>query len=157
MSIFGQLDSASIPTNPYWIEEGEYPGEVTKSEFGVNKQNKKQIVLQYTIDDEGTRFHGKRTTQYFEIADPDMTIEDFKMLPSSEQDKILKTLSSLKRTLCGNSANAAQKGLGVLEEELNDPEWDPTVLVGTKINMGIGNSGDSGQYVNVRWVNLRDE
>lgn len=154
MSIFGKLDAATIPTNPNHIDDGEYPAEVTKAEFKVNQEGRRQIFLKYTIDDEESRFNKRSVNQFFNLVDENLTEEDFILLPPKEQDEILKTLSTLKRVLCGNEANARQKGLGVNPDDLEADDWDPSVLVGTKVTIAVRTNK---QYVNLQWANLREE
>lgn len=154
MSIFGQLDAATIKTNPFFIEAGEYDAEVTKAYFKNDRNGNKQLVIEYTINNEDSEYLDKKASQYFTLPDPNLTAETFALLPADEKKKIQGTLSSMKRTLCGNSANARQKGLGVNPDDLNDPEWDPAVLMGIKVNLSISNYGEEG--VNIRWVNLTE-
>ncbi len=156
MSIFGAMDAALIPTNPFWIEKGEYEAEVTKAVFKENREKQRQLVIEYTITDEASEFCDKKASQYFTLPDPDMTLEAFELLPADEKKKMRQTLANMKRTLCGNENNSSQRGLGVNAEDLNDAEWDPEVIVGTPVTMGISNYGPTNEGVNVRWVNLRD-
>ncbi len=152
MSIFGKLDAANIKTNPLFIEQGEYPAEVTKAEFRTRESDgTRQLYFQYTITDENSKFNNKKASQFFNLVDPDMTAEMLAELPTEEQEKIEKTNSALKRTLFGTNGFANQHGLGVTEEELNDPEWTPEPLIGTRIILTIGNFGTEG--VNIRNVN----
>jgi len=155
MSIFGRLDATTIPTNPYWVEKGEYSAEVTKALFKDGNKGK-QLVIEYTINNENSAFLDSKVTQYFNIVDPEMTQEMFSLLPADEQKIIRRNLSALKRTLCGNEGNASQKGLGVNSDDLNDENWNPEVLIGTKVDIGVSNYGPTNEGVNVRWVNLSE-
>lgn len=160
MSIFGKLDAANIPTNPYFIKEGEYPSEISDAKYHNNKSNgQRQLVIQMTVTDESSEFLDSTASLYFDLPDLDMTIEQFELLPNEEKKKIRKAMSAIKRTLCGNPSNEKQKGLGVSEEDLNNDEWDPKVLVGTPVTMAITNygSGPTKEGVNIKWVNLREE
>jgi|SRR5882724_129956 len=157
MSIFGKLDAAAIPTNPYYIEKGEYEAEVTKAQYKMNRDQQKQLHIEYTITDEGSQFLDSKATQFFTLIDPDMDSEALALLPVDEQKSIRRAISGLKRTLCGNDNNTSQKGLGVDIDDLNDESWNPEVLVGTKVNIGISNYGANNEGVNLKWVNLREE
>lgn len=152
MGIFGKLDAAAVKTNPFFIEEGTYEAEVTKAEYKINRDGAKQLVLQYTIDESESAFNGKTASQYFTLPDENLDAETFLLLPPDERAKTDKVLSSLKRTLCGNAANQTQRGLGVSEDDLNEDDWDPKSLVGTRINLGISNWGAEG--VNIKFVNI---
>lgn len=156
MGIFGKMDALNIPTNPYYIAEGEYSAEVTNAQYKNNRDGEPQLVIEYTINDEASEFLDSKAFHYFRLIDPEMTLEAFDILPADEKKDIRRTMSSMKRTLCGNENNASQKGLGIAAEDLNDPEWDPAVLKGIKVNMGISNYGADKQGVNVRWVNLAE-
>jgi hypothetical protein len=156
MSIFGQLDAANIKTNPLFIEQGEYVAEVTKAEFRKRaSDDARQLYFQYTITQEESKYNGKRASQFFTLVSSDMTAEMLAELPVDEQEKIEKSNSALKRTLSGTSGFANQKGLGLAEEDLNNPEWTPESLIGTKIILTISNYGIDG--VNVRSVNIIEE
>ena len=152
MGIFAKLDAASIPTNPFFIEKGEYDAEVTNAQFKDNRDGERQLFLEYTIDDETSQYNGSRAQHYFDLPDPEMTSETLALLPPDEQKNIRRSISSMKKTLCGNGRN---KGLGVSADDLNEDEWSPEVLKGLKVNLAISNYGTDG--VNVQWVNLREE
>jgi hypothetical protein len=156
MSIFGKMDAETIPTNPYFVAAGDYSATVTKAEFRNNRDQEKQLFIEYTIDDEESPFLDSKVGQYFTLVDSEMTPEIFATLPAGDQKKIRQRLASLKRTLCGNDGNDSQPGLGVNPEDLNSDSWDPAVLLGTKVDLSISNygSGNPPQGVNVRWANI---
>lgn len=156
MGIFGQLDAQNIPTNPFFVEAGEYSAEVTKAQYKVNKDQQMQLFIEYTINNEDSQYLDSKVVQYFTLVDSEMTAEAFALLPGEEQKNIRRTMSALKRTLCGNDNNSSQKGLGVNPDDLNDPDWKPEVLVGTKVDIGVANYGATNEGVNVRWVNLSE-
>jgi hypothetical protein len=153
MSIFGQLDAANIPTNPFWVDAGEYTAEVTDAKYKINKDGARQLIIEYTIDDDASEFVESRVAQFFTLVDPELTQEDLELLPAEEKRNIRRSNAALKRNLCG--ANG-RKGLGVNQDDLNDPEWDPKSLIGSKVNVGVTNYGSNDEGVSVRWVNLRD-
>jgi hypothetical protein len=155
MSIFGQLDAENIPSNPNFIEKGEYSAEVTKALFKDNRDGNRQLVIEYTITEDGSQYDKYKPTQYFNLIDSEMTAEAFALLPAEEKRKIQQVNAKIKRTLCGTTGSSTQKGLGVDPSDLNDPNWNPEVIMGTKIKLGISNFGSDG--VNVQWVNLIEE
>jgi hypothetical protein len=154
MSIFGKLDAANIPTNPFWVEAGEYSAEVTKAQYKTNRNDQKQLLIEYTITSPESQFLDSKVAQFFTLVDSEMTQEAFTLLPIDEQKNIRRTMSALKRTLCGNDSNSKQRGLGVEPDDLNDEDWNPEVLVGTKVDIAVANYGSSNEGVNVKWVNL---
>ena len=158
MSLFGKMDAANIPTNPYFIEEGEYTAEVTKALFKENRDGKRQLQIEYTLNGGSngveTQFVDSRASQYFDLVDSDLDNQKMALLPVDEQKKIRRDLSTLKRNLCGNDNNPAQKGLGVDSDDLNDVNWNPASLIGTKVNIAISNYGPTKEGVNIKWVNL---
>ncbi len=156
MSIFGKLDAQSIPSNPYFIEKGDYDAEVTKGEFRTKQDGTRQLFIEYTITEENSAYLDSRASQFFNLPDPELTQEAFNMMPADDQKKLRQQISAMKRTLCGNDANPSQKGLGVDADDLNDESWDPGSLVGTKVRIGISNYGATNEGVNVRWVNLAE-
>jgi hypothetical protein len=155
MGIFGQLDAQNIPTNPFFVEKGEYTAEVTKAHYKDNRDGQKQLVLEYTIDDTESPFFDSKVSQYFTLIDPNMTNETFMLLPPDEQKQIRRMMSALKRTLCGNDGNDSQRGLGVDPDDLNGENWDPETLKGLKVSVGVNNYGPNNEKVSVQWVNLR--
>lgn len=155
MSIFGKLDAKEIPASPYFIEAGTYSAEVTKAEFRISKKDeKRQLFVEYTIDDEDSIYNERRAGVFFNLVDPDLTEEEYKSLPAEEQKNISRDLSFLKRALTGYGN---VKGLGENIDDLNDPNWDPAGLVGRKVTISVTNYGAENQGVNVRWANLREE
>lgn len=156
MSIFGKLDAQTIQTNSYWVEKGEYSAEVTKAEFKTNRDGDRQLFIQYTINNEDSQFLDSKVSQYFTLPDPEMTHESLLLMPPEEQKKIRLSMAKLKRTLCGNENNENQKGLGVAIDDLNDPDWNPVTLLGTKVDLAVSNYGANNQGVNINWVNLTD-
>jgi hypothetical protein len=160
MSIFGKMDAANIPTNPYFIEAGEYHSEVTKAFFkdGRNKDGDatRQLVLEFTIKDEDSQYNGRKQPAYYNLVDPNMTQEDYELLPAKEKASIQRELSKLKRDLCGNENNSSQKGLGVDIEDLNDDSWKPETLIGTEVTLALSNWGPTNEGVNIKWVNLAE-
>jgi hypothetical protein len=157
MSIFGKLDAANIPSNPYYVEEGEYKAEVTGASFRTNSNNDRQLIIEYTITDDNSAFLDAKVTHFLNLPDPDLTAETLALLPPADQQKVRKQMANVKRTLCGNDANSRQKGLGVNEDDLNDDNWNPEVLKGTKVVVAVNNYGPKNENVSVRWVNLDEE
>ena len=156
MNIFGKLDAANIPTSPFFIEAGEYSAEVTKATYKENREGQKQLLIEYTITNEESQFLDSKATQFFTLVDPEMTSEKLELLPAEEKKRIRQSLASLKRTLCGNDNNSSQQGLGVDINDLNDDNWDPATLIGTKVDLAISNYGTNNQGVNIRWANIKD-
>jgi hypothetical protein len=157
MSIFGQLDAASVSSNPYKVEKGIYPAEVTKFEFRQARSGSRQLFLETVIRDEESEFDGERVNKYYFLPDADMTQEKFDALPADEKKRVRKNMATLKKDLCGTEGREDQKGLGIDVNELNDPDWDPTVVVGTPVTIGVTNFGANGNGVNLQWINLRED
>jgi hypothetical protein len=157
MGIFGKLDAATIPTNPFFIAKGNYGAEVVAAKFQTDRDGDKQLYIQVAITDEDSAFFKKKAHKIYDIVDENLTSEELALMPIEEQQKIRSQISTLKRDLCGNDGNGSQKGLGVDVDDLNDGEWNPEVLVGTKINMGIKNWGADNQGVNIQWMNIISE
>lgn len=157
MSIFGKLDAASVSSNPFKVEKGVYPAEVTKFEFRQTAKGQRQLFLETIITDDDSEFNDERVNKYYFLPDDDLDEEKFEALPSDEKKRVRKNLATLKKDLCGNEARPDQKGLGIDPNDLNDPNWDPTPYVGTKVTIGVSNFGANGNGVNLQWINLREE
>lgn len=153
MSLFGKLDALSIQTNPFFIEKGEYKAEVTKAFYKTNRDDQKQLHIEFTITDEDSAFVTYKAVKFFTLVDPEMTAEKLALLPAEEQKSIKRNLGSIKKMLCGTDGKVSQRGLGVDPNDLND-EWDPSVLVGTKCDIAIDNYGDGNNGVAVQWANI---
>ncbi len=154
MSLFGKLDAANIPTNSFFVAAGDYSATVTVGEYRNKRDgNGRQLHIEYQITDPESEYLDSKVGQFFDLVDADMTAETFELLPADEKKKIRKTNSAIKRTLCGNPGRDDQPGLGVTEDDLNDPEWDPKSLVGTDVDLTIYNFGPNNDGVGVRYVN----
>jgi hypothetical protein len=156
MSIFGKLDAAAIPTNPFFVKAGEYYGTVIEAKYKTTAEGQKQLYIQYEITDEDSEYFGSKPSHFFNLVDENMTSEMFELLPAEEKKKIRLAMASVKKTLCGNDGNDKHKGLGVDINDLNDENWNPNVLVGTKVLFAIKNGGSQNEYVNIQWVNLAE-
>lgn len=155
MGIFGKLDAANVPSNPFHVEKGEYSAEVTNAEYRKKKSDDTpQLFIEYTINDEDSQYCDSKVAQYFTLPDPELTHEKMSLLSAEEQRTMRRSLAALKRTLCGNDLNEKQRGLGVDPNELNDPDWTPEALIGTRVRLAVENNGPNKEYVNVKWVNL---
>jgi hypothetical protein len=151
MSIFGKLDAATIPSNPFYVKEGEYVAEVTAARYQEGRDGR-QLYLEFTIKD-SSEYNGSKVTKYFDLPAEDMTAEQFELMPDDEKAKMRRNNSLVKNILCGRSEKL--KGLGVPVDDLNDENWKPDVVVGTPVNMAISNFGEDG--VNFKWANIITE
>jgi len=153
MGIFGKMDAENIPSNPFWIEKGEYSAEITDAKYKTNRDEKRQLVIDFTINDEDSQYNDQKVSKYFDLVDTEMTQEAFELLPAEEKKAIRRNLSSLKNFLCGSGRN---KGLGVSPDDLNDESWNPATLISTKVTMALSNYGPTNDGVNVRWANIQE-
>lgn len=154
MSIFGKLDAEQITTNPFFVEKGEYNAEVTAAEYKFNRDGQRQLFLQYTISEPDSEYDGSKLNQYFDLVDEDMTAEKFELLPAEAKKTAKRNNANLKKTLCGIDGSDKYHGLGVTPDELNNEDWTPASLKGTKIMVGVSNYGPNNTGVNIQWVNL---
>lgn len=154
MSIFGQLDAAKIPTNPFFVEAGTYHGEVTAAEIKAKKDETQYLFIEFTITDAESGFKGKKVQGRYDLVDPSMTQEQFDLLPADEKEKLRGRMINLKKILCGQEGFEKQKGLGQTPDDLNDSNWNPSVLKGLQVVFGVRNYGTDG--VKIQWVNLDD-
>ncbi len=156
MSLFGKLDAANIPTNPFKVDAGTYSAVVTVGEYRQKKDNGgRQLHIEYQINDPDSEFNNRKVGQYFDLVDESMTEEQMDLLPPDEKSKIKKTNSAIKRTLCGNASRDDQPGLGLTEDDLNDPDWTPEQLVGLNVDVTVYNYGTNNDNTGVRFVNLQ--
>jgi hypothetical protein len=157
MSIFGQLDAESVSSNPFKVERGVYSAEVTKFEFRTTANGQRMLILNCTISDAESQFDGERVDKTYFLPPEDMTQEMLDSLPADEKKRIMRNLSTLKKDLCGDETRSDRKGLGIDPNDLNDPNWNPAVVVGTPVTIGVNNYGTNGSKVDIGFINLREE
>ena len=150
MSLFGELDAAEISTNPFYVEAGEYSGKIVEAKHTEDRDGNPRFQIRYVITDEMSDYHGKTLMDSFKLF-PGMTSELLATLPPAEKKEVRDALGALKRRLCGQENVEDDKGLGVLEEELNDEEWDPKTLVDMEVELAVVNSADNTRSF-VRWA-----
>lgn len=165
MGVFGDLDRNKIPTNPYWVEEGEYTA--TISNAFTHKQPKKgsddpndvqdQFVIVYTISDTNSVYFESDVRDYFHFF-PDLTDEDYEALDPREKKRVKAALSAIRRRLCGQEEDDDDIGLGVDPKDLQemDPKDLAISLIGTEVDLGVVNRGTKNQYSNVYWARKRN-
>lgn len=153
MSVFGKLDAQNIPANPFKIDQGEYSAEITDAKYKTNRDDARQLVIEFTINDPDSEFLDSKATKYFDLVDPEMTQVAFDLLPAEEKKNVKRNMSSLKNFLCGSGRN---KGLGIDADDLNADDWNPASLIGIKVDLAITNYGPTNDGVNVRWANIQE-
>lgn len=151
IGIFGKLDSDTIPDNPFFVAEGEYRAIVTDAFFQTNKKGKNQFVIVYTISDEDSEFFNQEVRDWFDHY-PDIDDDTFEKLSGAEKQAIRRSLSAIKRRLCG-TPGSNRRGLGVDPTDL-DEDWDPKSLKSIEVDVAVVNSGSDNEYSNVRWANV---
>lgn len=135
MGIFGDLDIASA-VDPFEIPDGTYKAVTGGTKVKSGEKNGKKtlgLTFTYTIDDEESRYHGRKAGEY-------------KRIPSKEDKgsaEYDKDLGYLKQRLAS---------LGVAEERMNNVE--PEELDDIPVTIVIKNNDG---YVNVQRVALREE
>lgn|SRR5512138_398605 len=154
MSIFGKIDAESVSSNPFKVDRGIYPGEVTKFEFRTTSNGNRQLFLETVIEDSESEFDGERVNKTYFLPDDDMDAEKLETLPSDERRRVKKNMATIKKDLCGEPGNITRRGLGIDPNDLNDPNWSPSPVVGSKVIFGVNNYKENS---NIAWINLRDE
>ncbi len=150
MSIFGKLDATKVKTNQYYVEAGDYYGEILDADIKDKRDGSGRFLsIQMEIQDENSSFKGSKPIMTIDLPPEDLTEEIMATLPAEDQATIRRNNTKLKSTLCGNSRFP---GLGIDENDLNDPGWHPKVLKGLKVEFTIRNFGTDG--VQIAYVNL---
>jgi hypothetical protein len=155
MSVFGKMDAASIPNNPFFVEKGEYSAIITDASIGRNKDDVRQLTIKYEITDENSDYYEKPLTQWFTLVDEDMDEEQIRLLDPDTRKQIRRAQINLKKTLCGQP-QLGRKGLGVDENDLNGDDWNPKVLVHKEVNIAVYNYGPDSMGVGIQWVELKE-
>lgn len=140
-SVFGDIDAEDIQTNPYFVEGGVYYGRISKAEFKENSDGTKiNLMISYEItgaaDSENEQYVGNWPTDFLRVY-PNLTKEDEAAMDADDRKKLKDDRVRLVRRLCGGGKG--RPGLGVPKADLNDPDWNPEVLVGTEVEMFIKN------------------
>ncbi len=152
MSIFGKMDAAKVKTNPYYVEAGDYFGEIVEADIRTKRDSDdRYLYIQFEILDEESAFKGSKPTLRQDLPAADLTEEVMASLPADDQAKIRRDMTTVKNILCGNNRFP---GLGIDPEDLNDPDWHPKVLKGLKVNFTVRNFGEDG--VQISYANIAD-
>lgn len=147
MGLFGDMDAADIPENPYYVAPGTYYCVLTKAER-VEKKDKSGEGLSFTwvIEYEDSEYNGNQVQDWKNIY-PDLTSEEI-------TPNIRKSLSFLKQRLTE---------MGLSPEEQNNL-LEPGALdelIGLHAYVEIVETTDRNdpdkKYSNVKRVSLYDE
>lgn len=146
MGIFGDLDTDSIPENPYWTAKGEYPALITSAYYNKdkNRDDQPQLIIVYTITDEMSEFFNNELRDRFDIY-PDISEDSLASMHPAEKKKIIRSLSHVKRRL---------EALG--QTGYDGPDWTPEELVNLEVDLAVVNRGDNNQFSNVAWAKLKE-
>lgn len=135
--LFGALDIASISTIP---EDGTHQFTLmTVVPFHSNNSGNDFLKFNFKLSDPESLHFGYEVTKWIRIY-KDMDMDDFEALDVDEKRKVIKNLEYYKTWLTG---------LGVPEEELDDPDF--TTLTMMEGN-GYGYSRDGYQGGPREWV-----
>lgn len=147
MGLFGDMDAADIPENPYYVAPGTYYCVLTKAER-VEKKDKSGEGLSFTwvIEYEDSEYNGNQVQDWKNIY-PDLTSEEI-------TPNIRKSLSFLKQRL-------TEMGLSPEEQNTLLEPGALDELIGLHAYVEIVETTDRNdpdkKYSNVKRVSLYDE
>lgn len=144
MSIFGEMDVNSIPTNPNYLPMGTYRVEFTQV-ASFTKDDSHRIVFTFTVP-MGSEYEGVEAKKYFFVY-PNLTEEMYRELPTGRK----KSLIELRNLLFGSKSKGS---LGLpreaanlsMEELLNEIN---SSYKGIFADIEVWNGGEEAQFVNV--------
>jgi hypothetical protein len=145
MALFGDIDAAEIPEDPFHVDDGTYLSVLTEVKAVVrNSDGQHGLAFKWTIIEEDSEFEGNTLNDWKNYY-PDLTEEDL-------TPEIKKDLSRLKQRLTQ---------LGVPEEEMNNFIENFEDYTGTEAYVTVKNTTDtkdpSRKYRNITFVRLPGE
>lgn len=145
MALFGDIDAADIPEDPFHVDDGTYLATLTEVKAVTrNSDGQHGLAFKWTITEEDSEFEGNTLNDWKNFY-PDLTEED--LTPDIKKD-----LSRLKQRL-------AQ--IGVPEEEMNSFTENFEDYVGTEAYVTVKNTTNqddpSRKYRNITFVRLPED
>lgn len=145
MALFGDIDAAEIPEDPFHVDDGTYLSVLTEVKAVVrNSDGQHGLAFKWTITEEDSEFEGNTLNDWKNFY-PELTEEDL-------TPEIKKDLSRLKQRLTQ---------LGVPEEEMNNFTENFEDYIGTEAYVSVKNTTDtkdpSRKYRNITFVRLPED
>lgn len=145
MALFGDIDAAEIPEDPFHVDDGTYLCTLTEVKaVQRNSDGQNGLAFKWTITEEDSEFEGNTLNDWKNFY-PDLTEDDLTA-------DIKKDLSRLKQRLTQ---------LGVPEEEMNSFTENFGDYIGTEAYVTVKNTTDtkdpSKKYRNITFVRLPNE
>lgn len=145
MGLFGDVDAADIPEDPFHVDDGTYLCTLTEVKaVQRNSDGQHGLAFKWTITEDDSEFEGNTLNDWKNFY-PDLTEEDL------TQD-IKKDLSRLKQRLTQ---------LGVPEEDMGKFNENFDEYIGTEAYVTVKNTTDtkdpSKKYRNITFVRLPEE
>jgi hypothetical protein len=147
MSLFGDIDAADIPENPFYVAPGTYECVLTEANIVAKKDGSGVgLSLKWVIDDEDSDYKGQNLSDWFNVY-PELTAEE--MTQPQKQD-----LSRLRQRL-------TQMGLTTEEQNALGDEDARNELIGMKAFVSVKETPDKKDpdkiYTNITKVSLEEE
>lgn len=144
MGLFGEVDAAEVPDNPFYVAPDTYFCVLTEANVVDKKDGSGQgLAFKWAIQDEDSEYHGNNIQDWKNIH-PDVTADE--ITPDIKKDN-----SRLKQRLLE---------MGVSESEMNSLLDDLESLVGLEAYVTVTESTDKNDptkvYTNVRSVRIDD-
>lgn len=145
MGLFGEIDAADVPENPFWVAPDTYECVLSEATIVDKKDGSGQgLSFKWVIENEDSEFNGQNISDWKNIY-PDLTSDEM-------TQKIKADLSRLRQRLTE---------MGLTTEEMNDLDASTLdELVGMKAYVTVKETADKNDpdkvYTNVTKVALDD-
>lgn len=147
MSLFGDIDAADIPENPFYVAPGTYECVLTEAIVKDKTDGSGQgLALKWVIEDDESDYKGQNISDWFNVY-PDLTADE--LTQKQKQD-----LSRLRQRL-------TQMGLTTEEQNALGEEESRDELIGMKAFVTVKETPDKNDpdkvYTNIVKVALEEE
>jgi hypothetical protein len=152
MGLFGDVDAADIPENPFYVAPGTYYCVLTEANIMAKKNVKEDdlspsgLSLKWVIEDEDSEFNGQNVSDWFNMY-PGITEDDLTA-------KIKQDMSRARQRFTQ---------MGLTTEEMNglDQEENRNELIGMHAYVTVKETPDKNDpdkiYTNIVKVSLEEE
>lgn len=145
MGLFGNLDAADIPDNPFYVAPGTYPAVLTEAKIQAKKDGSGSgLSFKWIIEDEDSEYNGQNISDWQNLPPEDLTQDG--MTPA-----IRGALSRLKQRL-------TQMGLTDQEQDDLLEPGNLDQLIGMKADVTVTESADKNDpakiYTNISKIEI---
>lgn len=136
--LFGEMDIRDIPDDPWFVGAGTYYATCTDAKRILTKAGDTALVINYTIDEPDSDYHGSGKSDYFQLFPG---VKDFNKDLDADQKKVVIRMKTRLR-----------EAFDITEEEIS--KLKPSQLVGEAVYMTIVENAGKGEHVGKVFCNI---